>query len=441
MRWKTDRYAGWGRALTAEGELARPERTAELAGIEAGAIGPAAGGFRSYGDAALNSRGRVIVMGRLDRLIAFDADKGVLEVEAGARIGDILSAMAPRGWMPAVMPGTGYATVGGAIANDVHGKNHHEVGSFGMHVESLRLTGGDGKARSVSTRKEAATFRATMGGLGQTGIITQARLRLAPCPSTAMTVEERRIGHIGEFIGSFEASTAPFSVAWIDATARGAQLGRGILEEAHFAERAGAETQARPGRTIPVDAPGFLLSAPVVKLFNEGYFRRVPEAGRTRVRPLHEFFFPLDRLRYWNRLYGKRGFHQFQCVIPEDGAGALLTTMMEEIARSALASPLAVLKRMGGGRAGPLSFPMEGYTLAVDFPNRPRAVELIAGLQARVADAGGRVYLAKDSLADPGMMAAMYPELDDWRDTVNALDPARLFETDLVRRLQLRGPA
>jgi decaprenylphospho-beta-D-ribofuranose 2-oxidase len=441
MLWKTDRYSGWGRALAAEGQLARPERMSGLSGIIASGAAPAAGSFRSYGDAALNGGGRIVVMSRLDRMLDFDPDKGVLEVEAGARIGDILDALAPRGWMPAVMPGTGFTTVGGAIANDVHGKNHHTAGSFAQHVESLRLIGANGTERSLSPRKEAATFRATAGGLGQTGIIASARLRLAPCPSMFMAVEERRIGGIDEFVAAFEASETPFSVGWIDATATGAALGRGIIEEARFADGTrGAEAAGR-ARAVPLDAPGFLLSPPVVRLFNRTYLARVPEAGRRRIRPLRDFFFPLDRIRDWNRLYGRRGFHQFQCVLPPDHADAILRAMLQDVGRSGLASPLAVLKRMGPGRAGPMSFPMEGYTLAIDFPNRQGVAELVASLSARTADAGGRVYLAKDSLVSPALAAAMHPELGDWRAVVNRLDPDRRFQTDLVRRLDLRGPA
>lgn len=421
---------GWGRASAAEAEVARPERLAHLPTE----LGPAIGGRRSYGDAALNSGGRAIDMTRLDRILSFDPATGRVEVEAGISIGALLRVFAPQGWMPAVMPGTGFATVGGAIAMDVHGKNHHHAGSFGAHVMAitLRQTGGDVRI----TPRNRTLWQATMGGLGQTGIITKASLQLAKAPGTTMEVRERRAEGWDEHLAMLDASTATYCVSWIDATATGAALGRGILEEAELsAERKPAATQ---GPKVPIDAPGFALSAPIVKAFNALYFRRVPAEGRTAVRPMADFFFPLDRIHDWNRLYGKRGFHQFQCVVPT-GAKVQLKAMMQEIAGAGLASPLAVLKRMGPGRAGYLSFPMEGYTLAVDFPNRGRAASLIGRLIDMTGEAGGRIYLAKDSLARADQIAAMYPDLGKWRAAATKADPGRIFETDMTRRLKLRG--
>ncbi len=439
MTWKIDSAHGWGRVLASEGRFARPERASHLKSLMAEAPCPAVGGLRSYGDAALNSGGDAIRMERMNRLASFDAETGVLEAEAGITISELLKVFAPRGWMPAVVPGTGFATLGGCIANDVHGKNHHEAGSFGQHVLSLRLIGPDGTARTISPKKSARLFAATIGGLGQTGIIESAKIQMLPCPALSMDVRERRMDSLAEFLAAFEASTADFSVGWVDATALGTDLGRGVLEEAAFTERASPFYKQAKSKRIPMDAPGFALSGPVVKLFNAGYFRRVPEAGRTRTRPLHDFFFPLDRLHDWNRLYGKRGFHQFQCVLPEAGAAMALERMLKEIATSGLASPLVVLKKMGPGRAGPLSFPMEGYTLAVDFPNRPRVPALLNRLEEQTVAAGGRIYFAKDSLMRAEHVAQMYPELDAWCEAVAKADPEGAFETDLVRRLKLRG--
>jgi decaprenylphospho-beta-D-ribofuranose 2-oxidase len=435
MRWKHAEIAGWGRALRAASDIARPERGPALDAILAERPAPAIGNRRSYGDAALNGGGALIDMTRLDRLIAFDDQTGVLEAEAGITIGEIARIFAPRGWLPAVMPGTGFATLGGCIANDVHGKNHHTDGSFGQHVESLALLTADGR-RELAPGEDL--FRATVGGVGQTGVIASARIRLAPCASPAILVTERRVEGLDEFLSLFETSTTPYSVGWIDATATGAALGRGILEEAEIARRPAA-TRAPRARRVPFDAPRFALSAPVVRLFNALYFRRVPATGRSSVKPFQEFFFPLDAIADWNRLYGRAGFHQFQCVVPMEATGAL-RAMIEKIAVAGLASPLAVLKRLGPGRAGMLSFPMEGWTLAVDFPNRGRAAALIGGLERAARDAGGRIYLAKDALATPASFAAMYPELPDFAREVARIDPAGVFATDLSRRLNLRDP-
>lgn len=431
MIWKTDRYSGWGRALRARGELARPERRSDLGKI---APAPALGMRRSYGDAALNDGGRAIDMSRLDRILGFDPATGILEVEAGARIGEIAEAFAPKGWLPAVMPGTGFATIGGCIAQDVHGKNHHHAGSFGCHLEEITLLQA---GTEVSVQPGTELFRATVGGLGQTGTIVSAKLRLAPCKGAAMVVTERRARNWEEHIACLDGSRASYCVGWIDATATGADLGRGIVEEAESGP--GKPRRAGNPHRIRFDAPRFALAAPVVRLFNRGYYARVPAHGRTRIRAIGEFFFPLDRIHDWNRLYGRQGFHQFQCVVPLARADRL-RNMLEDIARAGLASPLAVLKRMGPGRAGFLSFPMEGYTLAVDFPNRTGTEALIERLEAMAADAGGRIYFAKDAVASDARIAQMYPEIASWRTVVEKADPDHALETDLVRRLHLRGP-
>ncbi|WP_108482707.1 FAD-binding oxidoreductase [Oceaniglobus ichthyenteri] len=433
MRWKTANYAGWGRALRATGQLARPERLSTLTALMADEPAPAIGNCRSYGDACLNHGRQAVQMLRMDRIAAFDPTTGIATVEAGVQLGELARVFAPRGWLPAVMPGTGFATVGGAIAHDVHGKNHHVAGSFGQHVRAITLIGIDGTSRRITP--DDPLFAATVGGLGQTGIIASAELQLLKCKGDVIVVTERRIAGWDDFLAHFDASDASYSVGWIDATAQGDSLGRGILEEAETGS--GLVTQKGGAKAVPFDAPGFALSPAVVRLFNAAYFRRVPDKGRTVVKPIQDFFFPLDRIRDWNRLYGKEGFHQFQCVVPVAQAPAL-RAMLGRIAKSGLASPLAVLKRMGPGRAGLMSFPMEGYTLAIDFPNRAKATRLIGELEADTLAAGGRIYLAKDSLAKGSSLRAMYPEHATWAAAANAADPDGVLATDLIRRLDLR---
>ena len=423
-------YSGWGRALSANGDVSRPDNTRDLT-----ANAPAIGNRRSYGDAALNDTQSAIDMTRIDRIVSFDRDKGHLTVEAGITLGELARVLAPQGWLPAVLPGTGFATVGGAIAMDVHGKNHHHKGSFCEHVIAITLIQGD-NSRKI-TPKNAGLWQATCGGLGQTGIISQATLQLAPAKGDLMLVTEQRATDWDHHIALLDASDAPYTVGWIDATATGAALGRGIIEEGETCR--GLRPTPRGSKKVPFDAPHWALAGPIVKAFNAAYFRRVPKSGRTVVRPIQDFFFPLDKIHDWNRLYGKRGFHQFQCVVPLDQSDAL-RAMMETIAGSGLASPLAVLKRMGTGRAGYMSFPMEGYTLAVDFPNRPQARALIARLEKAALSAGGRLYLARDALSTGSAIKTMYPDYKKWAAVAAKADPEGLLQTDMTRRLELRTP-
>lgn len=434
MRWKKTEYTGWGRALKATADMARPERQSSLVELSASSPAPAVGQCRSYGDAALNDGGRAIDMTRMDRILGFDAETGLVTVEAGVQIGDLAIAFAARGWIPPVMPGTGFATVGGCIANDVHGKNHHVVGSFGQHVTAITLLQ-NGKKKTVTPDKTADLFKATVGGLGQTGIIASATIQMLPCKGDMMVLTERRVDGWDEFLAVLDSSPADYTVGWIDATAKGEHLGRGILEEGEITS--GVSPTNSKSREVPFNAPHWALSAPIVRMFNEAYFRRVPAHGRTTVKPITAPFFPLDKIHNWNKLYGKRGFHQFQCVVPLDQA-PVLRRILELIANSGLASPLAVLKRMGAGRAGYMSFPMEGYTLAVDFPNRSGAVSLVGELERMTEQAGGRIYFAKDALSTPDRVAGMYPEHGKWLKAVTKADPDGALVTDLVRRLDLR---
>ncbi|WP_460274163.1 FAD-binding oxidoreductase [Celeribacter sp. ULVN23_4] len=436
MAWNKLIYAGWGRARTASGEVARPERQSALLRDVAQRPAPAYGLRRSYGDVALNDSGASYDMSRLDRVLSFDVETGLVTVEAGLPIGDLARVSAPEGWLPPVMPGTGFATVGGCIANDVHGKNHHTEGTFGQHVTEITLL--QGETSLTITPESGEIWQATIGGLGQTGVIAKATLQLMSCPGEMMRLTERRLENLDAFLRAFDESKTPYTVGWIDGTATGDQLGRGILEESELV--AGKDTSGKGSLSVPMNAPGFALSSPIVRLFNALYYRKVPVEGRTSVKPISKVLFPLDAIHDWNRLYGKRGFNQFQCVVPVDRVD-VLRAMLEKISASHLCSPLAVLKKMGAGRGGYMSFPMEGYTLAIDFPNRDSAEDLISELTQMTQDADGRIYFAKDGVADAAQIKGMYPDQDLWANAANAADPERTLETDLVRRLKLRGEA
>ncbi|MCF2906359.1 FAD-binding oxidoreductase [Octadecabacter sp. CECT 8868] len=425
-------YAGWGRALRANGVLARPNTQSEI-----NANAPAIGNRRSYGDAALITGGTAQDLTQLDRIIAFDRTTGLLTVEAGISLGELARVLAPQGWLPAVLPGTGFATVGGAIGMDVHGKNHHHVGSFCQHVTSITLIQGE-KTKTI-TPKSGSIWKATCGGLGQTGIIVQATLQLSQARGDMMLVSEQRATDWDHHIALLDGSDAPYTVGWIDAMATGTSLGRGIVEEGEICR--GLKPTARGSKKIPFDAPHLALSSPIVRAFNALYYRRVPKSGRTVVRPINDFFFPLDKIHDWNKLYGRRGFHQFQCVVPLNQS-SVLREMMEKVASSGLASPLAVLKRMGAGlngeSAGYMSFPMEGYTLAIDFPNRPAARDLIAKLESLALKANGRIYLAKDALSTGTAIKSMYTDHPKWAAATAKADPHKHLQTDMTRRLDLR---
>lgn len=441
--WATGTYSGWGRVSRARMCAARPERKENAAAALRDRNGDSVivrGAGRSYGDAALNSDNRAILTERLNRFLSFDAASGVLEAEPGATFAEIFSVFAPRGYIPPVAPGTGFATLGGGLANDVHGKNHHRVGSFGDHVLwfDLRLPGGE--RRRVNRENEPALFRATVGGLGLTGVIERLALRLAPVPTNAAIVTKQRIGDLDEFLEAIHAANEKndYVVGWVDALARGASLGRGVLETAGPASES-VDERRRKRLAAPFDFPSFALNSLSVRAFNHFYFHRAPKSGAERVMPYPDFLFPLDAIQDWNRIYGKRGFRQFQCVVPFATGRAALQKMLEAVSAAGAASFLAVVKTLGPEGMGYLSFAKEGYTLALDFPNRPGAADFIGKLEQIALDHGGRVYLAKDSTLDHETFAAMYPQLEDFRKVIRDIDPAGVMDSDMQRRLRIRS--
>ena len=444
MSWASIELTGWGRTSGGAMTACRPERICEArdrlreAAPGGGLIAHGAG--RAYGDAALNCEGRVMLTRRLDRLLAFDAETGLLEAEPGVTFADLIAVFLPRGWLAPASPGTAFATLGGAVANDIHGKNHDRVGSFGDHLAWIDLMLPSGDVTRITEVARPELFRATIGGLGLTGVIVGLGVKLMRVPSPAVRVRERRCGDLDAFLAALNEARAraTYSVGWIDGLATGSQLGRGLLEEAEPAPDAVVEARPERRRRVPMDAPAIVLNPLTIGLFNAAYYRRVPVGGRERILPYGRFLCPLDAIGDWNRIYGRHGFYQFQCVLPDASAPQGIRRMLEEIATSGRASFLAVLKTLGGEGRGCLSFPMRGFTLALDFPRRPGVEALLARLERLTLDHGGRIYLAKDAVLSPSGFRAMYPRLAEFQAVLNAIDPQRRLNSDMARRLKIR---
>ena len=442
------KLSGWGRYPVLDCRVEGLHRLADLPDLLARSKTLISrGNGRAYGDAALNPD-LTLSMLPLDRMQAFDPCTGLLTCEAGVLLNDIIEAFVPRGWFPPVVPGTKLVTVGGMIAADVHGKNHHREGTFGAHVESLTLATADGEIRVCSRTQHAELFRATLGGMGLTGVILGARFRLQPIETAFVLAETVATRDLDETMAGFEASRDwPYSVAWIDCLARGATLGRALLMRGRFMQRAALPVPQAveplclppaPRLTVPVDAPALLLNRVSIGLANQLYYRR----GRARPgpRPMHlePFFFPLDGIDRWNRLYGRRGFVQYQCVLPTAESPTGMTALLERIAAAGRGSFLAVLKLFGAAGDGLLSFPMEGYTLALDFPMRRDTPALLDALDRITHAHGGRIYLAKDASCTPERVREGYPghaAFDACRSS--AAGGRARFDSALSRRLAI----
>jgi decaprenylphospho-beta-D-ribofuranose 2-oxidase len=434
--------SGWGRTAPTRAALERPDAAdaVAVALAEAGPRGVIARGLgRSYGDAAQNAGGNVVEMTALDGVRAFDRERGIVIAGAGLSLGALARLVLPHGWFAPVMPGTSHVTLGGALAADVHGKNHHADGAFSAHVEAFELLLPSGERRSVTPGEDL--FAATAGGMGLTGIVVELTLRLVHVASDRMVVDVERARDLDDVMARMERGDAGYrySVAWVDVLER-RRLGRSVLIRGNHAPAAaaGAARAYAPGRTlaVPAGVPGGLLNAASVRAFNELYYRRAPRERRGQLEPLDRFFHPLDALRDWNRLYGPRGLLQYQCVVPPQ-AGEVVRAILERLAADRRPTFLAVLKRFGPGR-GMLSFPAPGWTLAVDLPAGDASLgPVLDGFDRAVAEAGGRVYLAKDARLRPELLEAMYPELPRWRAVRERVDPERRLRSDLARRLAL----
>ena len=421
-----ERLSGWGGypVLDCRVENFRGARSLRRL-FAAGGTLIARGAGHAYNDAALNPALTLSMLGR-NRIGAFDPESGLLDCEAGVLLADILRAFAPRGWLPPVVPGTRFATVGGMIAADAHGRNHPARGSFGAHVESLVLATPDGEIHECGRASRPDLFRATLGGMGLTGAILSARLRLEPVETAFVAEETLAARGLDEALALLEASAAwPYRAAWLDWAARGAAFGRALVTRGKPLARAelpgrfvDAPLRLRPGRRfrVPAATPPGLLNRVSIAAFNALYFRRGRARAGVRPAPLDSFLFPLDSVAEWRRLYGPRGFVQYQCALPRRESAAGLAEVMESVAASPRRPFLAVLKPLGPEGEGLLSFPMEGHTLALDFPARGDTMALFDSLDALVHARGGRVYLAKDVSCAPERIRQGYPRLDAFLD-------------------------
>ena len=436
--------SGWGRFPRAECRfIDAHDRKSALEAIAANPSLIARGNGRSYGDSSLNP-GATLGMTRGNRLRDFDQDSGLLDCEAGVMLADILETFVPRGWFPPVTPGTKFVTIGGMIAADVHGKNHHRDGAFGSHVESLELALAGGNVATCSASENAGLFAATRGGMGLTGVILSARFRLKPIATSSIRQETLICRDLDETMARFEDSKDwTYTVAWIDCLARGGASGRSLLYRGEHAaladlpqERRAAPLMYETGRAkrVPADFPVFALNRWSVAAFNEIYYRRARPG--TDIVDFERFFYPLDSLLEWNRIYGRKGFVQYQCVLPKKESRQGLGVLLARISEAGAGSFLSVLKLLGPSSC-PLSFPMEGYTLALDFPASKANLELLDSLDGIVAAHGGRVYLAKDARLAPGMVRQFYPELGAFEDARLAADPGRKFASLQSQRLGL----
>jgi decaprenylphospho-beta-D-ribofuranose 2-oxidase len=441
---------GWCRTAPTRARVFRPTEPAEVKTILDGAPprGAIARGLgRSYGDPAQNGGGDVLDMTRLSGLRGIDLERGVVTALAGTSIDDLLRWLVPLGWFVPVTPGTRFVTVGGAIGSDIHGKGHHKDGTWGAHVHAMTIQLPSGEVRTLTPRDTPDEFWATVGGLGLTGIVLDATFDLIPIETSLMAVDTERIDDLDSLMARMSEGDEAYrySVAWVDCQARGASLGRSVLTRGDHArlEELPARKQARPLRYqadvvagAPPWVPNGLANHTSFGLFNELWFRKAPRSHHG-LESIPTFWHPLDGVRNWNRMYGSRGFLQYQFVVPFR-ASEVVRSAVERVSDTRIPSFLSVLKYFGPANPAPMSFPDEGWTLTVDAPvGNPELPVVLDGLDELVIEAGGSIYLAKDSRLRPELVPSLYPRLDEWRAVRDRMDPHRVLQSDLSRRLRL----
>lgn len=433
----TSSLAGWGRISVPGTEL----RSEDLDQLTKDAV-LTRGLARSYGDSSLPPPSHPFVAATplADRLLAFDEQTGVLRAEAGFSLQSLYRLFLPRGWFTPVTPGTQFVTLGGMVAADVHGKNHHRDGSIGRHVRSIRLRTANGEIVECSREREPDLFRATIGGMGLTGHIFEIELQLVRVPSPWIMAERRRIADIDEFLSELKdtATQWPFTMGWIDCLSRGRHMGRGVLLCGRWATPNEApKTWPAPltRLIVPFVFPSWVMGHVVGRVFNEAYYRwNWPR--RARIVHPESFFYPLDALLHWNRLYGRRGFTQYQCVLPDVAGRQAVRELLDLLTREGAASFLCVIKDCGEEGEGLLSFPMKGTSIALDLPVRDNTQAVVDRLNEFVIRAGGRIYLAKDTFTRPEHFRAMEPRLAEWAAIRHRWDPCgKLRSAQSVRLL------
>jgi decaprenylphospho-beta-D-ribofuranose 2-oxidase len=426
--------SGWGGGPGVSVSLARPEGLDQLSETIAACTGGAIarGMGRSYGDAAQLSGGVVVDVTGL-KGIELESETGTVTAGSGVTIGELLEALVPAGWMVPVVPGTQHVSVGGAIASDIHGKNHGTAGTFGSHVEQITLMTSAPDVCEVGPGDEL--FEATLGGMGLTGVILSARLKLRAIRGPLLAVDTDKVDSLERALDALRAPGGDYRVAWLDLLC--ARPGRGIVTRADHIDGGAASATVRARATVPRGWPPHALRPSSVRAFNALRYARAPRSERGHSEPIARHMFPLDALDAWPRLYGPRGLLQYQLVIP-GGAERVLETVIERLRRTRVPCYLAVLKDFGPANGAPLSFPTQGWTLALDVPRAAAGVELLLeGFDQLVAEAGGRVYLSKDARMKPDLLGAMYPRLDEWRAARERADSRGLWRSDLAVRVGL----
>jgi len=449
LAYAREHLAGWGRFPVEPCHLYRPEKSTDFLAILQSTQEPSyipRGLGRSYGDAALNLDAGAVCSVRLNRFLSFDHATGILECESGASLAEILDTFLPRGFFLPVTPGTKFVTLGGAIAADVHGKNHHRDGTIANFIRDFRLLTPAGEVVTCSPAEDRDIFWATVGGMGLTGVILSARIELRRVESAYLFVDYERTRNLQETLERMAASDEnyQYSVAWIDCLARGDSLGRSVLMRANHAAAADLPAQVREPLSVPkrrrlkmpFDLPAVALNSHSVGAFNHFYYALHRTAAHQLV-DTDTFFYPLDSIQSWNRLYGKRGFVQYQVVFPAETTEEGLAVVLKRLVQSRRASFLAVLKRFGEANRGLLSFPIKGHTLSLDLPMARDLPAFLQRLDDVVATCRGRVYLAKDAVSKPETFAATYPNLEPFRAIKQRLDPQGLFSSSLARRLRI----